>query len=278
MRVSNKVILAWCTLAALTLFFAPNQWTYRARLVFNHFFRLPLSAGRSLSSALHTGHDAQAYVPLQKYNRVRNELANLKQRLHEQRRKVEKLSGLRDRDVWQGALFVLADVITRSIDPSQAKLIINRGQNDGLVPGCFVLGDNSAIGTVTATDARTAQVTLFTDPAAKTAVRIAEGALLEDSRSGPFSSDAHAVMQGAGADIAKIRLVHAKQKTAVGSVVFAAGKPGLLDTAVIAGTVHECKRNPQNPLLWDVIVKPVCDFETLHEVTIVIMNPHSRQP
>jgi cell shape-determining protein MreC len=276
MRVSNRVIFVWCSLAGLIFFFAPNDWTYKWRLGFNRFFRLPLSAGRSFSSALGSEQSGQECVPLAKYNRVRNELANLKHRLDQERQKVAKLSGLRDRDVWQGTVFVLADVITRSIDASQASLIVNRGERDGVVSGQFVLGDNSVIGTVTAADARTAQVTLFTDPAARTAVDIAEGAHFETGQDNGFVSDVPMIMRGAGADMAKIRLVHGEQKIPVGGVVFAIGKPGLLDTAMIAGTVHQCSRDPENPLLWEVSVKPVCEFDKLDEVTIVIMNPRTQ--
>jgi len=275
MRASNRVIFVWCSLAGLIFFFAPNDWTYKARLGFNRLFRLPLSAGRSLSSAFGSEQSGQEYVPLAKYNRVRNELANVKHRLDQERQKVAKLSGLRDRDVWQGTVFVLAEVITRSIDASQASLIVNRGERDGVVSGQFVLGDNSVIGTVTAADARAAQVTLFTDPAARTAVDIAEGAHFETGRDNGFISDVPMIMRGAGANLAKIRLVHGEQKIPVGGVVFAVGKPGLLDTAVIAGTVHQCSRDAENPLLWEVSVKPVCEFDRLNEVTIVIMNPRT---
>jgi len=42
---------------------------------------------------------------------------------------------------------------------------------------------------------------------------------------------------------------------------------------VIAGTVAQCKSNDENPLLWDITVKPACDIESLRDVTIIVMNP-----
>jgi hypothetical protein len=56
-------------------------------------------------------------------------------------------------------------------------------------------------------------------------------------------------------------------------VVYAQKKLGFLSTPVIVGMVAECESNKDNPLLWDITVKPACDIEDLTEVSIIVMNP-----
>jgi rod shape-determining protein MreC len=180
--------------------------------------------------------------------------------LRQERRKVETLSGLRDRTVWKGVKFVLADVITASGDGLRSELFINRGRNDGLAAGQFVLANDSIIGTITSVGARTGRVRLITDPASRIAVKIAE-------------FDTGRVMQGNGDNFAKIQLVPTKHKIETGEVVYAQKKPGFLGTPVIVGTVARRKSNSENPLLWDITVEPACDIETVTEVAVIVVNP-----
>jgi len=160
----------------------------------------------------------------------------------------------------QGADLVPADIITASIGGARSELIVNRGENDGLSQGQFVLGDNSIIGAISDVSSRTARVKLFTDPASKIAVRI-----------GKLNIDR--LMQGSGNDSAKILLLSTKHKVNVGDQVLTRKKPGFLDAAMIIGTVARCRWDNQNPSLWDITVKPVCDIERLNSVTVIIMNP-----
>ncbi|MBA7702058.1 hypothetical protein ES703_110811 [subsurface metagenome] len=147
-----------------------------------------------------------------------------------------------------------ADIITFS-DGSN-KLIINRGENDGLAKSQFVLGDNSIIGTISDVGPRTAQVKLVTDPASKIAIRIAE---LNINR----------LMQGNGNNSAKIQLLSRKHKIKIGDIVYARKRPGFLDTPMIVGTVAQCREDNENPLLWGITVEPACDIKSLNNVAVV---------
>jgi hypothetical protein len=42
---------------------------------------------------------------------------------------------------------------------------------------------------------------------------------------------------------------------------------------VITGTVAQCKSNDENPVLWDITVKPACDIEKITDVAVIVMNP-----
>jgi rod shape-determining protein MreC len=256
------MLFTWFMLAGLIFLFAPQSLTNKFQFAFARIFSWPLSIGRSISLSARTQSARGGFadvVSRSKYDRLRNHLANITEWLAQERQKVEELSGLHDRAVWKGVNFVLADVITVSGN-SRNRLIINRGESDGLAKGQFVLGDYSIIGTISDIDSRTAQVKLFTDPTSKIAVKV-EGLSIDR------------VMQGNGNNSAKVRHLTAKHKVKISDAVYAAKKPGFLDVPMIIGTVAECKRGDTNPLLWDITVEPACNIERLSSVNIIIMNP-----
>ena len=257
-KVFNRMLFTWFILSGFIFLFAPQNLTNKFQLAFARIFHWPLSIGRSISLSAHTQQSPTEVVSRSKYNKLRNHLANVTQWLHQERQKVEKLSGLRDRSVWKGVNFVSADIITFS-DGSN-RLIINRGENDGLSKGQFVLGDYGIIGTISGVAPRMAQVRLVTDPSSKIPVKIA-------------GLNINRVMQGSGNNAAKVKLLSRKHKIKIGDVVCACKKPGFLDIPMIVGTVAQCEEDNENPLLWDITVKPACDIEKLNSVAVVVMNP-----
>jgi len=264
-KVSGRMLFIWFMLGGLIFLFAPRKLTNKFQFAFVRIFRRPLSIGRNISLSASRLIASEQHLPTnlvsrERYNRLHNHLANVTEWLKQERQKVEKLSGLRDRPVWKGVDFVLADVIAASINELNSKLIINRGQKDGLAKDQFVLANESVIGTVSKVDTRTAQVRTITDPASKVAVKIAK---LNMDR----------IMQGNGNSSAKVQLVSTKYKIKIGDIVYAQKKPGFLSTPVIVGTVAQCKSNDENPLLWDITVKPACDIESLTDVAVIVMNP-----
>ena len=271
-RVPSQILFIWFMLAGCIFFFAPERWTNKFQLVFAYVFRQPLGIGRDFSLSARMQPPYSDLVTRSKYDTLKNHLANMIEWLSQERQKVEKLSGLRNRSVWEGANFVLADVITTSIGGSHSRLIINRGKEDGLAEGQFVMGNSSVIGTISDVDSRTAQVRLITDPTSRMAVKVVRSSLSAAGRESELQSDAPIIMQGNGDKTAKLGLTPAKHKIKIGYVVYAQKKPGFLETAMIVGTVAECKRDPENPLLWDITVEPTCEIEKLNEVTVIAMN------
>jgi len=259
-RVSERMLLTWFILAGFIFLFAPQSLTNKFQFAFARIFRGPLSIGRSVSLSAHMEQPLTDVVSRSKYNKLQNHLANTIEWLHQERQKVEKLSGLRYRSAWKGVNFVLADVITVSIGSSQGKLIINRGENDGLAKGQFVSSDYSIIGIISDVDSHTAQVKLVTDPTSKIAIKIA-------------GLDVGMIMQGNGNNSAKVQLLPRKHKIKVGDVVYAQKRPGFLGTPMVVGTVVQCKTDDENPLLWDITVKPACDIANLTDVAVIVMNP-----
>jgi cell shape-determining protein MreC len=248
------MLFTWFTLAGLIFLLAPQNLTSKFQLAFARIFRWPLGIGRSISLSAHSQRQLTEVVSREKYDQLQNHLANLTEELNCERQKVEELSKLRNRLPLEGAGLMLADVITASMDG----FIINRGQTDGLQKGQFVLGENSIIGTISDVSPRSAKVELITE---RTSNMAAETGGLKT------------VIRGDGKNSAKLQLVSIKHKIGKGDKVYACKKPGLLDSPMIIGTVAQCRRDEENPLLWDITVKPACDIQKLTEVAVIIMNP-----
>jgi len=263
-RVPDRVLFISLFLTGLMFLFAPQRLTSKFQFAYVRIFCWPLSFGRDISLSTYgfmaSAEGSEDVVSRARYDKLHNRLANVTEWLKQERQKVEALSGLRNRTVWQGVKFVLADIITSTIDGIHCELIINRGKEDGLAIGQYVLANESVVGTICKVDTRTARIRLITDPASQIAVKI-EG--LNKDR----------ILQGTGGDAAKVKLLPTKYRVEVDEVVYAQKKPGFLSTPVIIGTVTQCESNKDNPLLWDITVKPACDISNLTEVSIIVMNP-----
>jgi len=245
-------------LGGFIFLFTPKRVTNKFQFAFVRTFGWPLGIGRSITLAADTPLSTDV-VSRREYNQLRNHLANIIQQRNQAQKDIEKLSGLRIKPSWEQMNFVLADVITVS-DGLQNELIINRGSDDNLAKGQFVLGDNSIIGTISSVSAHGAKVKLFTDPTSKIPIKVDQ-------------LDVVRIMQGAGGNSAKIKLLQINHKVKKGDIVFADKKPGCLDVPMIIGKITQCKRDDKAPSLWDITVEPVCDVQRLNYVAVIVMSP-----
>jgi len=251
-------LLVLLLLASGAVLFAPRALTEKVQLKFAAVFRGPLMLAREVSLS-HTGDTQAEYVTQRRYNMLRNYLANITEELVQERRKVQELSGVHNRRPLEGAQLLFADVITVLGEQPETRLLINAGWEDGLQEGQFVAGDYSIIGKVWSVGRRAAEVRLITNPECSIIVKV--GQLHIDN-----------VLKGIGNSRARITLLPTKYDVLVGDLVYAKKQPGLLDTAMIVGTVCRCKRDDANPLLWEVEVQPACETEELEAVTVIIQH------
>ncbi len=78
------------------------------------------------------------------------------------------------------------------------------------------------------------------------------------------------MMEGRGDGTARIRLLpYNDYEVKVGDVVYAEGKPGFLGVPMIAAEITQCGQDRDEPLMWDIIVRPVCDFAELRDVVVM---------
>ncbi len=250
-------------LAGLICLFSPQGIANKIHFAFIRLIPLPiLNAGlRTLSTAA-ISQSSSGYVNRRLYVQLENHAANLRAELDDTHKKLETLARLRDRFAFETAAFVVADIITLSIDAGRQELIINRGRAEGVNKGQYVLGENSVIGTISDVSTGTAKVILVTDTTSRLPVKIA-------------ASDVYIrwKMQGNGKGGTSIRMLPQKHKIKKDDIVYADKKPGFLDTPVIVGQIKSYRPDEENPLLWDITVKPVCDIENLSSVAVIVMNP-----
>ena len=247
-------------LAGFVFLLSPRKVTNKFQFAFARIFSWPMSIGRSISVSVRARQLPIDVVSRWEYNKLQNHLSNVIEQRDEARLKVERLSGIRERGGLEGARIVVADVISSTIDGLRNELIINRGEDDGLTVGLYVLGINNVIGTISAVDSRTSRVKLVTDSSSKMAVKIGD---LEIDR----------VMEGVGDKLAKIKMLPTKHRIRVGGIVYSRKKPGFLDSSTIIGRVSDCRRDEENPSLWEITVKLACEVEKLNDVAVIIMNP-----
>jgi cell shape-determining protein MreC len=251
------MLFTWFMLTGLILLFAPQEFTGKFQLAFVHVFRWPLSLGGNVALTARTQPPTEGAVNRGE-TQYRNYVANLQQTLNEQVSKFEKLYGLHNTYVWEGADFAVADVITATIDGSGKELTIDGRKTNGLAKGQFVLGDESVIGTISDVfpQIAKAKVKLITDSTSKMPIMMA---------------GLRNIMTGNGDNSARVEMV--KNKVKIGENVFALKQPGLLDAPIIVGKVSRCERNTRNASVWDVTVEPACDIQNIEDVAVIIMNP-----
>jgi cell shape-determining protein MreC len=251
------MLFTWFMLTGIIFLFAPQNLTSKFQLAFVHIFRWPLSIGGDLALTARTQQPLTGTAGRSETQYL-NYIANLEKTLAEERQKFEKLSGLYNTYVWEGTDYVLADVITKTLDRSRSELTIACRKTAGLAQGQFVLGDECIIGTISDIfpQISKAEVVLVTDPTSIIPIEV---------------TGLKNIMKGSGDNSAKIEMV--KNKVEVGENVYALKKPGFLDAPMIVGKVSECNRNQKNASLWDVTVVPACNIEQLEDVAVIIMNP-----
>jgi len=255
-RVSERMLFTWFTIAGFILLFAPQGVSDRLYFTFTKVFQRPLTFGRAATLTKRSdSRNSNELTPREL--QYRNLIANLQRQLEQAKMQIEQLSLLRARLPLQGAALMPANVVTAI---SNSELVINCGSEFAVEKGQFVLADSCIIGTVDAVDFYQATVKLFTDPASMIEVSIGKPAIAR-------------LMQGTGQNSAKIPNVPRKHKVKKGDLVYARKKVGCLDTPIIIGTVSQCRPDDEKPLLWNITVEPACSIEALLRVYVLVMNP-----
>jgi len=252
------MLFIWFTLAGFILLFAPQTVTSRFQFAFARMFHWPLRTGKNVPLSAKTEVKIHQEDFGRKETQYQNYIMNLEEELRQKNQLIEQLTGMRTRlRGLEGAKLVPADIISAATEGQRGELIINRGSDDGLAKDMFVIGDNSVIGTITELSDKNAKVRLLTDATSAVQVNIP-------------GLEINMIMEGEGRNLAKIKLVPVKHKIKVGDAVLVRKKPGLLDAAIVAGTVQQCKRDNKNASLWDITVKPACDAGNLNNVAVIV--------
>jgi rod shape-determining protein MreC len=260
-RLSKPMLFTWLLFAAFILYLAPGSLTNNLHFAFMRMSSPLLNFGRSITSlsstVVETSRPAE-YVSRSEYDRLENARENLKAELLEASRRLDTVTKIQNRfPALSRAAFVNADVIAVTYNRLGHRMNINRGRDDGVREGLYVMADNCIIGTVDQVSASAATIKLVTDPAAKMFVQTEKGV--------------GGIMNGAGRNACRVQL---GAKIAAGQSIFAGKRPGLLDAPVVIGKVAEC-RSGSIPLLYELTVQPACDYSKVENVSVLIMSQPS---
>lgn len=263
-NISKRMLFAYFMLGGLIFFFTPPQLTGRLQMAYASVFRLPLTTGRTVTLAAQApvaGEVAgsKGYAALQAdYKRLRNDVANLQAQLREAVAAVDHLAQIRTVREWDRMRFLPAGVVAVT-SSAQNEVIINVGHEEGAAVDHYVmaLSDHSLIGRICDVMPHTAKVRLFSDPASRIPVDIG-------------NSGIQGLMEGRGGGSAKVPFVSSKRAVAEGDPVYVRKQSGLLDAPIVAGQVAQCRKDPDNPLLWDITVRATCDIASLENVAVVV--------
>lgn len=254
------MLLTWFILAGFIVLFSPQNLTNKCQLAFARMFRWPLSVGRSISLSATTKHQSPDSFHGRE-TQYQNHIANLIAQRDQAYQQLEILTELKSRFDLEGAK-LLPTGVTRASSNGHNELIIDRGKDDGLEPGQFVLAYNSIIGVISSVEARGAWVKLITAQTSKIPVFIKTA-----------DTNINRIMTGSGNNSAKISMIETKHKINIGDFVYARRMPGFLGAPIVIGKIAQCQVDARSPSLWDITVEPACDIKKLDYLDVIIMNP-----
>lgn len=153
---------------------------------------------------------------------------------------------------------VTAVVIGRDTTPVFRSIIIDRGTNDGVLPGMPVESARGLVGQVFRASPNAAQVLLITDNISSIAARLsasrATGIVFGSGGSGPLTMD----------------WIDQESQLEVGDVVLTSGLGGVFPADLVIGRVVDVERNEAD-LFQHASVQPAVDFQEL-EIVFVLTN------
>lgn len=153
---------------------------------------------------------------------------------------------------------VTAVVIGRDTSPVFRSIIIDRGTDDGVLPGMPVESARGLVGQVFRASPRAAQVLLITDNISSIAARLsasrATGIVFGSGDSGPLTMD----------------WIDQEAQLEVGDVVLTSGLGGKFPPDLVIGRVVDAERNEAD-LFQHATVQPAVDFQEL-ELVFVLTN------
>jgi len=142
-KVSERMLFTWFTIAGLILLFAPQGLSDRLHFTFTKVFQWPLTFGRTVTLAARPNTTDTEQVTRRELQ-YRNLIANLQRQLQQAANQIEQLSMIKARLPLHGAALITANIVT-SIAGSE--LVINCGRDLGVQKGQFVLADSCIVGT-----------------------------------------------------------------------------------------------------------------------------------
>ncbi len=256
---SKRMLFSGLLLGSVILLFLPHAVTGKLQSIVTGVFSLPLRMGRIASLAARVpltrgSASASEFQQLQLDNQEQaNYIATLEAILSKQQADIEQLSQLRSMSLWERTAFISADAIhTLSVD----RLVINRGEEDGVRVGQYVLASNAIIGSICESQPRQARVALVSDRESLIPAYI-------------NSEQTLGMLVGMGQGKIMITNVTREHSVEAADLVYAQMRPGLLEHPFPIGEVQEVSKDTTNPLLLDIVVKSRATLSEVFKVSVI---------
>ncbi len=253
--------------AALILQILPSSVTSHLNLLYRSIFSpvLNIGAGANLSRPVELGDDSD-YVSRTEYQKLWAELDNTRAQLMELKKRYDALGRIRQGLPEPGPVTLVAQVQTRVIQGGRNEIVLNKGQRDYVLRGCYVMGENCVVGTVLETTQTSSRVRLVTDALQKLPVGLWREGM---TRYIPGQ------LVGTGADTCKVPLISKEYDVRKGDAVYATTHTGFLETPIVIGHVSQVEPDPENPLLWDITVRPLFTVDQLEQLAVILLDEGS---
>ncbi len=262
-NIPKGAVFSGLVLLSLLFLILPQKYTNKLNFIYSRTFSSILSFGRTDTfDFFRPASSSDDYVSRAEYNRLLAAYDNLHADLIALNEDYEKLARIKSELPKPGPVTRLAYIRNVSISGLAHELLINKGSKQGIKKGQYVLGENCVIGTISEVSDLTSSVKLVTDSTHKMEVR-----LYRPGRKGYIP--AH--MVGNGTDGMKLPLISRDYDIKEGDTVYAAARPGYLETSVVVGKVAEVSPDESNPLLLDVLIKPIYNVEDLAEASVAVI-------
>ncbi|MFC1855543.1 rod shape-determining protein MreC [Thermodesulfobacteriota bacterium] len=149
-----------------------------------------------------------------------------------------------------------AEVISKGSSTWINTIIIDKGLNDGVIPGLAVVSEKGIIGHTIYTSKNYAQVLLITDK------NCAVDVINQRSR-------AKGIVKGYNKSLCKINYVLRKEDLVADDVIITSGMDGIFPKGLSVGKVREVSKS-RHDLFQNATLEPYVDFEKLEEVLVII--------
>lgn len=170
--------------------------------------------------------------------------------------RLQKLIGFQN-DNLETYHLVPARVIARSPSTWYQYIMLDKGENDGIVRNMAVISPQGLVGRVASTSPHTAQVNLLTDR------EMAVGVVSQDSR------ETRGIVEGAGDDnLLRMANIPYYSPINIGERVVTSGLSEIYPPGIVIGTIQDITDEPGG-LLKSAEVKPAVQFDQLEEVLLI---------
>ncbi len=183
------------------------------------------------------------------------ELRSTIAQLEEYRQEAERLQGTFKLTSAYDAKTVTGRVLSRSMDPWNMVVTIDKGSNDGIRSGLPVLGSSGLVGQVVSTTPFTSDVRLLADPQSGVAVMVQ-------------STRDEGIVRGNLDGLLYLENVDDDAEVKVGDVIITSGLGGGFFRGIIVGTVVKVDGEPGSSK-FEVVVEPNASAKAYEEITVI---------